>query len=162
MSSLSGNDSFGSFAPLDQAFSQSPHMAEFKDKLARHNPLAKRDLCSDYISPKSEEKINNNIDEIIGSLHKSPMQIPVEHFDLQSSAQQLLDEANQTSQQSTGLSFFKLLLLIILIIVLIYAIYCLFFAGNAPKSGYSITTSGPGQVSITKPFNEFFKMNKLR
>lgn len=69
-------NSIGSFAPLDTAFNYSAPMAEFQNKLINQNPLLiKNDNIIPEsetkitISPQSEEKINNNVDEIINSYY---------------------------------------------------------------------------------------------
>lgn len=66
---LAGNAS-GSYASLDAAFTQSPHMSDFQDKLNRRNPLAKKQInVCDIISIQSEEKINSNIDDMVGAIY---------------------------------------------------------------------------------------------
>jgi len=72
----------GSFATLDTAFDQSPHMSDFQNRLMNHNPLLSQHfadnqnvaICSSphsgmLISPQSEEKINHNVDVMVGALY---------------------------------------------------------------------------------------------
>lgn len=64
------NSGSGSFASLDTAFSQSPHMTEFQEKVNRGNPMGRNQVNGcDLITTQSEEKINNNVDEIVGSFY---------------------------------------------------------------------------------------------
>lgn len=182
---LHNNDdlaSFGnkndSYASLDAAFSQSPHMSEFQEKLYQYNPLAKKQASHDILSSQSEDKINSNIDEIVGAMctnrdfersERSPVKQfsaqaqqahMIENFDLEQSANNLVDDVNRTTQNITGMSFFKALLLLILIIVLVYAAYCLFFGGqngNGKQSVVNIKTSGPGSVSLSEQLQRYFR-----
>ena len=74
-----GNPS-GSFATLDTAYAPSAAMSDFQNKMASYNPLMTQHLVNDensdinnniqiLISPQSEEKINNNVDMMVGALY---------------------------------------------------------------------------------------------
>jgi hypothetical protein len=85
-----GNSS-GSFAPLDIAFNNSLPMSDFQNRIVNQNSLLMNNdnLVPNYetnhinnniqnilgtgrkilISPQSEEKINNNVDEIVGAYY---------------------------------------------------------------------------------------------
>jgi hypothetical protein len=71
-----------SFATLDTAFSQSPAMQDFQCKMLSHNPMLSQNLVDEQnvsvqdnsqdgiiISQESEEKMNNNAEEMIGALY---------------------------------------------------------------------------------------------
>ena len=82
-----GNSS-GSFATLDTAFAPSATMSDFQNRMASHNPLMTQKSVNNetsnindniqmlmrqqddiLISPQSEEKINNNVDMMVGALY---------------------------------------------------------------------------------------------
>lgn len=71
-----GTSSTGSYAPLDAAFNQSEQMSDFQQRLATHNPLISSRSMGNcqaqgdvQLSAQSEEKINNKVDEMIGSYY---------------------------------------------------------------------------------------------
>lgn len=182
-----GSYSSGSFAPFETAFAQSPQMDDFQEKIIRGSPSASKQhsLC-DLISMQSEEKINNGIDEIAGSIYGSAQRpVSVEHFNTQSLSQDLrnlgqnigkdlrnlgqnidrdanalMNNVNQNSVNASGMNIWKLLLLIILAIILIYAIYCLFFGGgndiSKKVSEINIFSSKPSAVTLSDTFKGIF------
>ena len=233
MSNFSRNDdvsgpygnSSGSFAPLDTAFSLSPHMSEFQDRITHGAPLTSRKInVCDIISTQSEEKINNNIDDIAGAIydrnhvntkmahtvptghvyptaptghvyptaptghvyptapaghvyptapagHVSPTNKQyiyplnnsgseqLENFNLQQGTQNLLNEANQTAYNVSGMSFWKLLLLVILLVIFIYAVYCLITGnGGIDKkiTDINIVSARPKSIILSETFRKFF------
>ncbi|XWV25596.1 hypothetical protein QJ856_gp0158 [Tupanvirus deep ocean] len=88
-----GNSS-GSFASLETAFSPSAPMNDFQNKMTNKNPLFIQNMDSDNaninnniqtmlkschsdefkISPQSEEKIDNNVDQMIGALYNRDLE----------------------------------------------------------------------------------------
>jgi large-conductance mechanosensitive channel len=73
-SSPMGNSS-GTFATLDVAFSPSATMSEFENRIKGKKSLSPmattniRCIDNDYISPQSEEKINNGVDQMMGAFY---------------------------------------------------------------------------------------------
>lgn len=77
------NGSFGIYADLDTAFEVSETMSEFENRVKKNNPqpecyarlsspnrdvyLEKDDNFAFYISPESEDQINQNVDELLRS-----------------------------------------------------------------------------------------------
>lgn len=137
---------FDSYAPLDTAYDSSIYMNDFQNKLSQHNPLLQK-MVNDkdqsdglIISQQSEEKLNKNIDEIIGSLYRNEQpicdkqsipnknkSIPILNpFDPRQQTDCLLDYANMTSYTLASMNIFKFILLVILIILLIYGIFLLY------------------------------------
>ena len=122
----------GKYASFDTAFEQTPTMTDFEYHLSQ----PKQSRHDFHMSQQSEDKMDENIEEILNSHYKQNdrqnvhKQTVIEPFN---SLQQPLQGANNiwydtenTSYNATGMSFFKLLLLIILLVVLIYGGYWLY------------------------------------
>ena len=79
-------NTFGQYAPLDTAFTQSETMQKFKNKVLSHNPLKSLEIGDDNNAKKINNKLNdilkkhptksinkdkmdNNIDEVISSIY---------------------------------------------------------------------------------------------
>ena len=71
-----GNSS-GSFATLDVAYNHSLPMSDFTNKMMKRNPLTRDQSCDhdDIISSQSVDKINNNIDEMVGAIYNRDVDI---------------------------------------------------------------------------------------
>jgi hypothetical protein len=178
----------GSFATLDAAFTPTNTMSDFQNKVLGSNPLYQNLQTShNYqapnapnatnnqlgLSPQSEEKINNNVDQLVvaiynkdklysklnspncANLPSSPNSIKyplTRHQYYPSHLGSELLEGYDPYQTSNSGKFFRTIIIIILIIILIYAIY--WFYKNSKENG-SLT----GTTSIKS--NNFAKSSAL-
>lgn len=151
------NDNSCHFANLDVAFNPSGLMNDFQNKMVSKNPFSQKLMENDVfdindlkISQQSEEKIDNNIDQMIGALYNSDheftkqngVQIPLtrqQYYLTQQHGSELLEKfkSHDTSCTINGMNFFKFLLLLILIAALIYGIYWLYKENDYTKSTIS-------------------------
>lgn len=145
-----GNSS-GSFATLDMAYSPSATMSDFENRMKGENSLLPNIRCTDdnkyLISPQSEEKINNGVDQMIGAFYnrdkdlanqinpqiqtvQNGVEFPLNRSQQYNTQQQLGSEllekfdgqaVNQYNQCKP--SYWKFVLLVVAVLILLYLIY---------------------------------------
>src|SRR5437870_4953620 len=104
-----GNSS-GSFATLDIAFSPSATMSDFENRMKGQNSLFTNVRCVDdnnyMISPQSEEKINNGVDQMVGAFYNRDKdlsnQINPQNQTVQNGIDMPLNRSQQYNAQQLG------------------------------------------------------------
>ena len=127
---IAGNDlenkTHGS--PLSVAYDQSPVMKNFQKKILANGPLS-----SEVADQASDQKINNQVDELIDSIHKK--------FSKNEIVENYTQNPKVISYSTTyrSMSFLKFLVIIIIIVVLFGIIY-LIYKGRKNKP-FDVTKS---------------------
>lgn len=178
-------NSCDSFATLDTAFSPSATMSDFENRVKGQNSLFTNIRCMDdnnyMISPQSEEKINNGVDQMVGAFYNRDRdlvnQLNPQYQTVQDGNEIPLNRSQQYNAQQLGTellenfdgqtvdqyqqckpSYWKFVLFVVAILILLYVIYRI-IRQNKTKKIVSTTTT----TEILNPktglekFNQAFK-----
>ena len=145
----------GQYAPLDVAYGQSPSMSEFQNRLTSRNPLTSQDTGifdgSQFISPRSEERLNSNADEMVGSFYgkytlpPGLQQPTVENF----GPDYIWDKGNKSLYQVSGVSgstVTKWIVGIVVVIIILILLYLLYQYMTKRKATIEIQKGGDADI----------------
>lgn len=158
----------GCFAPIDSAFYQSPSMIDFQKKLNSSNG----DIESIHspISMQSEQKLSDNINELLNSYEntqsKNPYYNPDTSTTFNQNRQDFYNPNNLGTNlmegyvpyacpQQNGLNMLSLILLILLIAALLYAMF--WFYKNKKSSSYCTNPFSNAAQTANKNFSKYMK-----
>jgi hypothetical protein len=155
-----GKSTGGSYADLDVAFTQSDAMTEFENRLVRNNPLSSvcsSDNKSPRLSPKSEEKINRNVDRLLSQTAPVPplnVNFPLDR-NQRLPANQLGSNLLEGYEQTSNNNFWRNVGIVILVVIIVYALYRL-ITGDGDKSSVA-TPASTITINSATPTGSFYR-----